>query len=345
MKLLDLVRRGLRHHRRRHLGVLLGAAVAAGVLVGALAVGDSVRASLRAQALLRVGPVKAALASGDRLFEAALGERLASAMAGDPSAARLATTLALEGVAALPDGSARAGGVQVLGVDPALLALAGRPGSEAGPGPRQALVSTALAGRLGLAAGDTLVVRVEPPSAVPRDMVLAQNDDVSRALRVEVIGELADEHLGRFALSAGPSAPLSVFVDLDWLRLQVEAEGRANLILAAGEGPAPELTARLGRALADTWTLPDGELEVRPVKLAGGADQLELRTRRVFLDPPVASAPALAGGTRVLTYFVNELRSGAAANQGLNGNRAYSSPHFPLPPRILRLMIGWKFFD
>ncbi len=57
-----LIRRSIRYHWRLHLGVLLGAAVGAAVLVGALFVGDSVRTTLREQALRRIGPFDLALA-------------------------------------------------------------------------------------------------------------------------------------------------------------------------------------------------------------------------------------------------------------------------------------------
>ena len=50
-----LVRRGLRHYRRTHLGVIAGCAVSAAVLVGALFVGDSVRGTLERIALARLG--------------------------------------------------------------------------------------------------------------------------------------------------------------------------------------------------------------------------------------------------------------------------------------------------
>ena len=205
MKLGGLVRRGLWHHRLRHVGVFLGAAVAAAVLVGALAVGDSVRASLRDQALARIGGIDAALFSGDRLFRSELADELAAGLE-----ASVAPGLMLEGVASLPSGEARANGIQVLGVDGRFFELGADAASSPRPEGRDVLVSERLAKQLDLAAGDTLVVRVDPPSAVPRDMVLAKTDDLSLALRVNVLGVLPDEHLGRFALSAGPVPPFTV---------------------------------------------------------------------------------------------------------------------------------------
>ena len=65
-----LARRSVAFYLKSHLGTILGAAIATAVLTGALLVGDSVRGSLRAMALARLGKVDTVLASGDRLFRA-----------------------------------------------------------------------------------------------------------------------------------------------------------------------------------------------------------------------------------------------------------------------------------
>ena len=305
-----LLARGLWHHRARHLGVLAGAAVASAVLVGALAVGDSVRASLRSQALARIGGVDAALVSGERRMRAALADDLAAALPG----MHVAPLLSLSGTAALPSGERRVHGVQVFGVDERFFELGGAP-ADPRPAERRALCSERLAEQLGLEPGDALIVRVASPSAVPQDMLLSPAEDASLALRVEHAGVLADEHLGRFALSAGATAPASIFVDLAWLQGQTDAAGRANLILAGRQSQTQAMTPaaatdELAAALREAWTLEDGELELA---LTDGGAELELRTPRVFLDPVVAEAPALAGATRILTYFVNELRTAERA--------------------------------
>jgi len=144
MKAAGLVLAGLRHHARTHAGVVLGSAIGAAVLVGALVVGDSVRASLRQQALQRIGRADAVLASGERLFPAGLAERLAAAH----GARRTAPALLLDGVASTPDGSRRANAVQVLGVDGRFGALALEPWSGPLPGPGQVLLNERLAAQL-----------------------------------------------------------------------------------------------------------------------------------------------------------------------------------------------------
>ena len=58
MTLRQLLFRSLKFHRRGNLAVLLGVAVSAAVITGALLVGDSLRGSLRDQALRRIGWVE-----------------------------------------------------------------------------------------------------------------------------------------------------------------------------------------------------------------------------------------------------------------------------------------------
>jgi hypothetical protein len=101
-----LILASLRHHWRTHLGVVLGAAVATAVLVGALMVGDSVRSSLRRQALQRIGAVDLLISSHDRFFREALGDDLLTDLPG----ARLAPSLRLGGIASRFDAEARASG-------------------------------------------------------------------------------------------------------------------------------------------------------------------------------------------------------------------------------------------
>src|SRR6188768_613975 len=76
MTFRTLIRRSLWFHWRSHLGVVLGAAVGSAALIGALAVGDSVRESLRQNALQRLAGVYVAMDSGDRFFRTDLLARM-----------------------------------------------------------------------------------------------------------------------------------------------------------------------------------------------------------------------------------------------------------------------------
>src|SRR5690349_913305 len=115
-----LARRSIAYYWRSHLGTIAGAGIATAVLTGALLVGDSVRGSLRAMALARLGKIDFALASGDRLFQADLAQRLQQKLPG----AEIASVLQLPGTANTPEGSARANQVQINGVGPEFWKLA-----------------------------------------------------------------------------------------------------------------------------------------------------------------------------------------------------------------------------
>src|SRR5688500_11643847 len=117
-----LARRSVAFYFRSHLGTVFGAAIATAVLTGALLVGDSVRGSLRAMALARIGKIDTALASGDRLFRAELAKNLGRELGG-----KVAAALQVLGSANTPDGLARANQVQVIGVDESFWELANQP--------------------------------------------------------------------------------------------------------------------------------------------------------------------------------------------------------------------------
>lgn len=304
---LRLLLAGLRHQARVQLGVMLGAAVASGVLVGALAVGDSVRFTLGQRAAARVGSVDAAIAGGDRFFRGALADELA----GSEAVRAAAPIVQLPAVASTPRGDRRVLDARVLGVDARFMALApAGPAAATGPGPREAFLGAPLAERLGVVAGDTVVLRVEQPSAVPRDLALSPDDNTA-ALRVTVTELLSDARFGAFALDASPSPPANALVDLGWLQEQLELDGTANLMLlsleAEGSGGVDRAMELATARLTESWELADAALEVAILD----SGERELSSTRIFLDEPVVDlldgfeAAPLTG---VFTYFVDRLR-------------------------------------
>lgn len=307
MNVWQLIRRSLTWFRRTNVGVVLGAACATAVLVGALAVGDSVRSSLRGQAENRVGRVDAALVLGERFCVADLADRLAARMPG----VTVAPLLRLGGIARAA-GGARAGIVGVHGVDARFFALGPQGPARAPPRAGQAFLDARLAEQLHVGAGDAILLRVDKPSRLPKDLALAAIDDVSFALRVAVSAVLSDAEFGRFSLRASQVPPFNVFLELAWLQEQLALAGRANMLLAGGPDPAPVVTGRANESLPGQWTLADAEFEVRPL---AGSGLVELVSARVFLDQPVVAAVARIepSALGVLTYFVNELRKGERA--------------------------------
>jgi putative ABC transport system permease protein len=234
---------------RSAVGVVLGVAVTAAVLVGALAVGDSVRATLAGRVAARIGEVDVALEAGDRFVTDGIALRMAARLEADgrggQDGVRGAGVLRLPGFVARAGGAAGAGSaiVSCLGVDEAFFRLApGGGASERGEaiGPGEAWIGRRVAERLGLAPdglpsqGIELLLRVERPSPLPRDAVVASIDDVSLGLRVAVARIVDDAAFASFDLAARGEPAQNVFVDRGWLQREVGLEGRANLLLFGG---------------------------------------------------------------------------------------------------------------
>src|SRR5688500_817044 len=113
MSKLSLILRNLLYFRWANLAVLLGMAVATAVLTGALMVGDSVRGSLRALAVQRLGPVDHALVSS-RFFEQSLVDRIRTSL--PDRTTELAPAILVRGGASNAAGTARTSGVQIAAV-------------------------------------------------------------------------------------------------------------------------------------------------------------------------------------------------------------------------------------
>lgn len=292
MTIFRMALEGIRYHWRAHFGAGIGAALCAMVLTGSLLVGDSLKGTLNAQAQARVGRVESALVGGEHFFRGALAGEISN---------EAAPVLFLRGSASKADGSARLNQVQVLGVDPRFWALAPE-GDRRELQPGDAVVSAALAARLGLSTGDSLAIRVEKPSAFSKDAPLSGEEDAIEALRARIVAIADDARFGRFALQAGQVPPATVFLPLEQLQQRLDVPNRVNLLLA---NLSPEqLRAAAGRH----WTPEDSSLEVRTLNADAG---FEVRSARVFLEDSLLQV--LPPGEASLTYFVNELRHEEAA--------------------------------
>lgn len=306
------MRRSLSFFWRSHLAVGLGAAVTTAVLTGALVVGDSVRGSLRALALGRLGAIDEVLV-GERL----VSEELAGKLAADLGpAARVAPAIVLSGAATHGGTGARAASINILGVDEHFSALF--PASPPLDFTRRegqvfpsALLSAALAEELGARAGDELLLSFESRSEIPRETLVgrSQGEEGLELLRLSVAGVLPEQGPGAFGLSASQARPQTAFVELPRLARALGVRGRVNALLAAGGG-AP--SGALAAALARHTTVEDLGVELRP-----GAGALVVESAQFVLSAPLleaVSAWARQAGSPaapVLSYLANEMRVGA----------------------------------
>ena len=335
MTSITLLLRSLSHFWRINVAVVAGVGVAVSVLAGAFLVGTSVRASLRDLALQRLGNVDQVVTAG-AFFREALAEEVAAsgAVAGDgadaaPAASASAVPMiALEGFATHQESGSRAGGIQVYGVDDRFWAFhglgGGFDGGSAGGGdgedgggrglePGEVLVSGGLARELGAAADDTLLVRVQKPSAIPVSSLHGRRDDLGRTMRLGIREVLAPADLGEFSFRPQQGFSRAVFVNLERLQRDLELGREANTLLLAGVGAGAPAVARIEAALRAATQLTDLGLRVRALP---GPGALAVESTAGLLNDEVADAARAAaaagdmGGQPILTYLANEIRRG-----------------------------------
>ena len=227
----QLVLRGLTYYWRTNVAVVLGVATAVAVLAGALLVGDSVRGSLRDLVLQRIGRTDRVLVSSG-FFRDALADDLRADPAFASSFDGVCPVIAVEGLVSDPASGRRASRVQVYGIDDRFWRFHGRTEGR-GPGGREALVSQALASDIGVTAGGAVVVRVERPSAIPRESLHGRKDEAGRALRLTVRAIVSPADLGEFSLRPQQGPVRAVFVPLQRLQQDLDLQGRVNTLLVA----------------------------------------------------------------------------------------------------------------
>ncbi len=312
MQPVDLVRRSLTYHWRTHAAVILGVAVAVTVLSGALLVGDSVRGSLRALVLGRIGRADLVVTSSGGFFRDALADEIK----GDETFAAgfrdIVPLVVVDGVAVDQASSRRAARVQVYGVDDRFWQFHGVTGVT-GPEAREVLLSPALARELGTDEGGTVLVRVQKPSAIPLESLHGRKDDVGRTLRLALKQVLPTPQLGEFSLRPTQGDVRAAFVPLSRLQRDLDVRDRVNTLLVSRATGDTSTAAALESILDRRASLEDLGLKLR---LLAPQRRVSVESDGGLLDD-IRTAKALGAATEaglqaepVVTYLVNAIRLG-----------------------------------
>ncbi|MBM3777523.1 MAG: ABC transporter permease [Acidimicrobiia bacterium] len=327
MTFQTLAARGLRYFWRTNLAVGAGVAIAVSTLSGALVVGESVRASLRDLALSRLGRADHVV-TATSLFTEGLAARVQEASGFGDAWTDVAPALALEGVVSHEPSGRRAGGVQVFGVDDRFWRLHGVEGLT-GPEGRGAFINTALAEEFGAADGDTLLLRIQKPSAIPSGVLQGRRDEPGTAMRVTVGRVLTRAEAGEFSPSPRQGTARTIFVPLSQLQEEVEVGSRANLMLAASRTPDATAADALARLVEAEVQRED--IGVRLRQVPDGTPIVE--SDAGYLTDPIAGAvtdavrAAGAEPVPVLTYLANTI--------GANGREVPYSLVSALPREVI----------
>lgn len=269
-------RSGAFYHLRTNLAVLAGVAAAVAVLTGALMTGDSVRSSLRRLVLDRLGNTAQVL-TGPVFFR----DALAQDMSGTP-------LIALEGLAS-KQGGERAGNVFIYGVDDRFWTFHSKPIPKFASG--EVLLSPGLARELHAEAGEAVLLRLEKPSAIPRESLHGRKDQTGRTVRLNVAGVLSRADLGEFALRPTQGEIKAAFVHLPRLQRDLDQAGKINTLLFSRD-VAPDL---------NKVTLDDMGIHFAEV----GGELASLTTDSAVISDALETAVGADAKQKFLTYLVN----------------------------------------
>ncbi len=206
--------------------------------------------------------------------------------------------------------------------------------------PGTVLLNEALKQRLGVKEGDPVLFRLHKPSALSREAPITPRSESTATLRLRVAGSVSAADFGDFGLTSSQGSRLNAFVNQDELQSATGLEDRMNFILAPmalaenhrssgfwerlrpwlsvfrvnewldrqASLPADQAVALAHEAFRQSWSLEDSE---HGLFVSTNGTIIELRTKRVFLDRPVAAAGLAATNAQpILTYLVNLLQAG-----------------------------------
>lgn len=310
MNRLMLPWRNLRYHRRAHLAATLGVVAGSAALMGALFVGDSLRGSLRAEALGRLGDVDHVLRA-PHYFREALADDLAAAA--PDLRLHVAPAVALRGSATHADTRAVAAGIRVWAIEARFGALA-TPSSPFGrtPGDGEVVLNGPLAAELGARKGDAILLRVARPASISPETLLGRRDTPPAMLRLTVARVVPAAGLGAFSLDAQQRSPRNAFVSLATLQRALGQPGRVNTLLVAGGNGTAD-----GEALAAALTLAatPADLGLR-LRVDAALGYVALESEALLLPPPIEAAARRAADSigcpavGVLAYLANSIAQG-----------------------------------
>jgi len=318
-------------HRQIALSVALGVATAAAVITGALIVGDSMRGSLRALTIDRLGRVDQMILPGGFFNASGMDTNLQGR---DIAAVILFDQGVVETGTRDEDGKIRrASSIQVIGIDSSFRLLDSvNVIPEVGPGLDEVFLNQAAADELGVQVGDQVTVRLPSEQAVPADSPLGKRDSQTEGIpRLTIKAIVANRGLGRFALRPSQVEPMTILMNREAIANALDRSGQANALLVSLPGGAD--TSKID---ATTWrdSLPFRLSDVgikasrvtRKFKEQGDSettvfDYYQVTSDRLLL--PKSAAEKLIkdfhddGAVEVMTYLANAIDRIDAGNNSL----------------------------
>lgn len=321
---LTLQLKSLRFNLLPNLAVISSVAIATAVIVGALLVGDSVRGSLRYQALDRLGKIDGLMLTRSFVSTSSINTWQES-IATQPQKIQLHPLLlfprtTVEVPAA--DQLRRSSNVMTMGIDELFWQLSPVVPTYL-PAADEAVINEELARELQLKIGDEITLRIPSEQAVPADSPLGRREGQTIGLpRLKVVDIIPARGLGRFDIRNNQQVPRNLFLNAAYLQEKVDRLAQVNAV--AVSLPRAESSAQVAedqQALKDLLSnfkpsLADLRLKITKSDIADAQGNViksyySLSSDEMILDPSIQRAvmDALPRGSAqpVFTYLANAI--------------------------------------
>lgn len=218
----NYILRSLWHYRKSHFAVLLGVIAGTAVITGALIVGDSVRGSLQQISLESLKKVDYAMVAS-RFFREELAQNLEKS---DLKNTKIAPGIVVSGSLQYSRESdndsktsmSRIGKVHLYGASGQFWDLL-EAEKESLPKDDEVVINQQVANQLEAKVGDSITLFLDLPSAIPRDTLLGEREEVTEEIELTV-SKIVDSESGpgRFSLRPNQQLPPNAFVSLAMLQ-------------------------------------------------------------------------------------------------------------------------------
>ncbi len=244
-----LALRGIWFHRRLAVSMALGVATAAAVIIGALVVGDSMRGSLRALTIDRLGSIDQLVIPGGFFHVEGIPQSI--------HARDVVSTIYFDKGVVETAGNAgntvrRATSVQIFGIEPSFGKLdITQPVFKTVLNDEEVILNQAAASELQVVEGDTVTVRLPSEQAVPADSPLGKRDSQTEGIpRLKVVAIIENRGLGRFAMHPSQVEPLVAFLNRETIAAALDRSGQANCLVVS---TASKPSVRSISSAQDDW--------------------------------------------------------------------------------------------
>jgi putative ABC transport system permease protein len=312
MSLTTLLLRNLSYFWRSSIAVVLGVGTAVAVVSGALLVGDSVRGSLRDLFVQRLGKTDDVLTSTN-FFRGQLVDDLQSDRRFGEAFAGACPLVMLSGVVIDDKSSRRASNVQVYGVDERFWKFHGIADVVKTPNEREALLSEDLARELGTEPGQTTLLRIEKPSAIPAGSLHGRKEDLGKTIRMTFREALDSSRLGEFSLRPSQGPVRAIFVAMSRLQKDLDQNAKVNAILfadkARGQTNNPSVIAEM---LKDDVKLEDVGVKLRVLDRNRGIaleSDTAMISENLYDEARDVADKSNLEVTPILSYLANSIRT------------------------------------